>query len=173
VNDTEEVLAAFKTYHETAELADTNDPNLVLNLRAKLDGAGHYDDFEAERVAEVPLKPDAKQSELVAALEPVVDRLMKRYKAARQALKLALEKNDKAAAEKASDELKALTLFKSDMGAFLRLYTFLSQIFDYGNTAIEMRSIFYKALIPLLEFDREREGIDLSKVALSVTWRKT
>ena len=31
------------------------------------------------------------------------------------------------------------------MGAFLRLYTFLSQIFDYGNTAIEKRSIFYQA----------------------------
>jgi type I restriction enzyme R subunit len=53
------------------------------------------------------------------------------------------------------------------MGAFLRLYTFLSQIFDYGNTAIEKRSIFYKHLIPLLEFGREREGVDLSKVVLT------
>ena len=52
------------------------------------------------------------------------------------------------------------------MGAFIRLYTFLSQIFDYGNTAIEKRSIFYKKLLPLLEFGREREGIDLSKVVL-------
>ncbi len=53
------------------------------------------------------------------------------------------------------------------MGAFQRLYTFLSQIFDYGNTAIEKRSIFYKRLLPLLEFGREREGIDLSKVVLT------
>jgi hypothetical protein len=53
------------------------------------------------------------------------------------------------------------------MGAFVRLYTFLSQIFDYGNTAIEKRAIFYKRLIPLLEFGREREGIDLSKVKLT------
>ena len=53
------------------------------------------------------------------------------------------------------------------MGAFIRLYTFLSQIFDYGNTAIEKRSIFYKRLLPLLEFGREREGIDLSKVVLT------
>jgi hypothetical protein len=41
---------------------------------------------------------------------------------------------------------------------------FLSQIFDYGNAAIERRYIFYKRLLPLLEFGREREGIDLSKV---------
>jgi type I restriction enzyme R subunit len=53
------------------------------------------------------------------------------------------------------------------MGAYLRLYTFLSQIFDYGNTAIEKRAIFYKRLLPLLEFGREREGIDLSKVVLT------
>jgi type I restriction enzyme R subunit len=55
----------------------------------------------------------------------------------------------------------------SDMGAFVRLYAFLSQIFDYGNTAIEKRAIFYKRLIPLLDFGREREGIDLSKVVLT------
>jgi len=46
-------------------------------------------------------------------------------------------------------------------------YTFLSQIFDYGNTAIEKRSIFYRRLLPLLEFTRDREGIDLSKEVLT------
>jgi type I restriction enzyme R subunit len=44
---------------------------------------------------------------------------------------------------------------------------FLSQIFDYGNTAIEKRSIFYKQVLRLLEFGREREGIDLSRVVLT------
>ena len=44
------MLAAFKTYHTTAELSATTDPNLVYDLRAKLDAAGHYDDFEVDRV---------------------------------------------------------------------------------------------------------------------------
>jgi type I restriction enzyme R subunit len=154
-------------YHTTAELSATTDPNLVFNLRAKLDAAGHYDDFEVDRVVEAELKPNAKQGDLVAAIAPVEDRLMKRYKAAQEALKVAKEKDDKTATEAAQNELNALILFKSDMGAFLRLYTFLSQIFDYGNTAIEKRSIFYKRLMPLLEFGREREGIDLSKVTLT------
>ena len=43
VNDPAEVLAAFKTYQTTVELAATTDPNLVFNLHAKLDAAGHYD----------------------------------------------------------------------------------------------------------------------------------
>jgi type I restriction enzyme R subunit len=166
VNDPADVLAAFKTYHATAELSATTDPHLVYNLRSKLDAAGHYDEFEVDRVVEAELK-GATQSDLVAAIEPVVDRLMKRYKAAQVALKLAKEQGDDSAAKTAQDELNALILFKRDLGAFLRLYTFLSQIFDYGNTAIEKRAIFYRRLLPLLEFGREREGIDLSKVILT------
>lgn len=53
------------------------------------------------------------------------------------------------------------------MGAYVRLYAFLSQIFDYGNTDIEKRFLFYKRLIPLLEFGRERDTVDLSKVVLT------
>jgi len=53
------------------------------------------------------------------------------------------------------------------MGAYVRLYAFLSQVFDYGNTDIEKHFIFYKRLIPLLEFGRERDTVDLSKVVLT------
>ncbi len=167
VNDPAEVLAAFKAYHATAELEDVTDPNLVFNLRSKLDAAGHYDDFEVNRVVEVELKPDARQSDLVAAIAPVQDRLVKRYKAAQEALKAARDRDDKPAIEGAQNELNGLLLFKADMGAYVRLYTFLSQIFDYGNTDIEKRSIFFKRLLPLLEFGRERDEIDLSKVMLT------
>jgi len=92
---------------------------------------------------------------------------MRRYQAAQEALKIAKDKKDEVAQKAAQEDMNALILFKSDMGAFLRLYTFLSQIFDYGNTAIEKRAIFYRRLLPLLEFGRERVGIDLSKVVLT------
>ena len=167
VNDTEEILAAFKMYHTTAELADVTDPHLVYNLRAKLDAAGHYDEFEVERVVAVELNPKATQGELAKAIEPVVDRLHKKYKAAQVSLAIATEKKDSSGIDSAQDELNALLLFQSDMRAFQRLYTYLSQIFDYGNTAIEKRAIFFKQVLRLLEFGREREGIDLSKVVLT------
>jgi len=167
VNEPADVLEAFKTYHSTATLATTTDPNLVFTLRAKLDAAGHYDDFEVDRVAAVEMDPNARQSDLVAALEPVVDRLLRRYKAAQEALKAAKARGDEAGAKAATEERDALVLFKGDLGAYVRLYTFLSQIFDYGNTAVEKRAIFYKRLVPLLEFGREREGVDLSKVVLT------
>lgn len=167
VNDAEEVLESFKAYYTTAELSGTTDPNLIFDLRAKLDATGHYDEFEVDRVVKVDLDPKSKQGDLVAALEPVHDRVIKRYKAAQEALKVATEKQQENAAAQARDELEALKLFKADMGSFVRLYTFLSQIYDYGNTSIEKRAIFYKRLIPLLEFGREREQIDVSKIVLT------
>ncbi len=167
VNEPEDVLEAFKVYYETAELSGVTDPNLVLDLRAKLDASGHYDDYEVDRVVTVELNPKASQAELSAAIEPVADRLLKRYKAATAELKVAQAKKDAKAEQEAQNALNALVLFKRQLGAFLRVYAFLSQIFDYGNTAIEKRAIFFKRLLPLLEFGREREGVDLSKVVLT------
>jgi type I restriction enzyme R subunit len=167
VNDAEEVLTAFKAYYDTATLSNVTDPHLVYDLRSKLDAAGFYDDFEVDRVVTVELNPNARQSELAAALEPVVSRILRRYKTAQEQLKAAKARNDTKAAEDAQNELNALVLFKADLGAYQRIYAFLSQIFDYGNTAIEKRYWFFKRLLPLLEFGREREEIDLSSVILT------
>jgi type I restriction enzyme R subunit len=166
-NEPADILASFKAYYETAELAEATDPNLILNLKAKLDAQGHYDEFEVDRVVKVLLDPNAKQSELVGALEPVAQRLMNAYKEARLAKRHADEVNDPEAAKAAKDELDALTLFRSDMGTYVRFYTFLCQIFDYGNTALEKRAMFFKRLLPLLEFEREVPTVDLSKVVLT------
>ena len=194
VNDPEEVLAAFKTYYEVAELEGVTDPHLVYDLRAKLDAEGHYDDNEVDRVVNVEMNPKATQAELSAAIEPVADRLLKRYKAAMDASRVAIDLKDASgharfphpnpppkgeganeslrdfyvtAEQAAHDAINALGLFKRNLGAFRRVYSFLSQIFDYGNTDIEKRAIFFKRLLPLLEFGREREGVDLSKVVLT------
>ena len=162
VNAPEDILAAFKPYYETARLADVSDPNLVYNLRAELDGAGHYDDGDVDRAVRVALDDGATQAELWRALEPVVDRLLKQHRAAtaRRA------SSDAGAAQQAREECEALELFKAKMETYVRVYTFLSQFIDYGNPAIEKRAIFYRRLLPLLEFGRERESVDLSKVTL-------
>ena len=167
VNSSEEILTAFKTYFETAELENVADPALVYNLRSKLDGTGHYDDHEVERVVTIELDPKANQGQLVAAIEPVADRILKQYKEAQGQFRDATERGDKNAIKEAQDAMNTLILFKSDVASYVRLYTFMSQIFDYGNTDIEKRHIFFKRLLPLLEFGRERDGVDLSQVVLT------
>ncbi|WP_027358255.1 type I restriction endonuclease subunit R [Desulforegula conservatrix] len=167
VNEPEDVLEAFKTYYTTAELSGVSDPNLVYDLRMKLDSAGYYDDFEIDRVVNVELNEKSRQSDLVAAIEPVSQRLLQKYKNAVEDLKNAKARKDSQAETDAQNEINALLLFKKDIGTYQRIYSFLSQIFDYGNTAIEKRHMFYKRLLPLLAFGRERDSIDLSKLVLT------
>ncbi|NQV28110.1 MAG: type I restriction endonuclease subunit R, partial [Rhodopirellula sp.] len=167
VNDSEQVLSAFKTYYTTAQLSDATDPNLILDLRSKLDATGYYDEHEIERVVNVILNPKAKQSQLETAITPVADRLLKQFAAAKVAYNEATAAKDDKTAQSAKDTMDALVLFRTDLATYLRAYTFLSQIFDYGNTDFEKRAIFFKCLIRLLKFGREREGVDLSQVKLT------
>lgn len=164
VNDPADILTSFKTYYETAELAATTDPNLVLDLRAKLDMAGYYDDFEVQAVTQVVVNPDGKASELSRAIAPAADRILKRYA---EAKRLRDDSGDEAVTKAAKERLEQITLFKADMESFVRVYAFLSQIFDYGNTDIEKRFLFYKHLLPLLDFRRDLEQIDLGQVVLT------
>ena len=170
-NDPKDILAAFKTYYATAELAEATDPNLILNLKTKLDAQGHYDEFEIDRVVKVLLDASrgdkVRQSELMKALEPVAQRLMTLHKEARLAYHHAEETNDSEGMKGAKEELDALNLFRSDIGTYVRFYNFLSQIFYYANTGLEKRAMFFKALLPLLEFERENNTIDVYKVVLT------
>src|SRR5690606_18597283 len=92
VNSSEDILKAFLTYYETASLANVTDPNLVYDLRAKLDAHGHYDEFEVHRVVKVELDPASKQGDLVAAIMPVADRLLRSYRDAQERFKAATAK---------------------------------------------------------------------------------
>ncbi len=165
VNDAEEMLAAFKPYHTTAVLADVSDPNVVLDLRNKLDAVGHYDQYEVERVAKVAINLKATQGDLDAAIGPVSSRLLTKFKQAQQAFRG--EPDGSKAQQAAKDEMDALWLFKQDLGSYVRVYEFLGQMFDYGNTDFEKLYLFAKMLLPLLDYGREREGIDLSALKLT------
>jgi type I restriction enzyme R subunit len=164
INDPADILAAFKKYHAAAELSGVTDPNLIYDLRAKLDSQALYDSFEVERVVEAVVG-GKHQSAVDAALTPVADRLLRRFKAAQDAFTASEPGGPSARA--ARDEMEVLILFKRDIGTYVRLYTFLSQIFDYGNTDIEKRAIFFKLLHRLLDFGRETEGVDLSSLAMT------
>lgn len=167
VNKPQDILAAFKVYYETAELEGVTDPDLIFDIKSRLDASGLYDDNEVERVVNAELNPLSTHNDLSAAIEPVASRILARHKAAMDAAKVAVA-NGNAKAEKAARETKeALELFKRNVGTYLRVYSFLSQIVDYGNTAVEKRYIFFKRLFPLLDFSRQRDKIDLTGVTLT------
>ena len=94
VNSSEEILTAFRTYYETAELESVSDPNIIYDLRAQLDALGHYDDFQIDRVVKVELDPRGKQGDLHAALAPIADKLLKQFKLAQDSYRNAQNKGD-------------------------------------------------------------------------------
>jgi type I restriction enzyme R subunit len=153
VNKPDEILAAFAPYYRTAELADVSDPNILHELQTKLDGERLYTEAEIGAFCTAYFDPQGTQKQLQARIAPAVDRFRVRLRAAE-------ERGDKG-------ELDALGIFRKDLGSFVRAYEFLAQIFDYGDTELEQRNVFYRHLQPWLKIEHKHTPLDLSAVALT------
>ena len=151
VNSAEDVQAAFEPYFETAHLETSTDPNLVHDIATKLDQAGIYTDPEVEALVDAWIKNKGNNA-LTAAIGPAKQRFKQRYQAA-------LETGDKA-------EIDLLDVFRKDVGTFVRLYDFMSQIIDYGDTDLEKRSIYLRLLERQIRPDNYTAEVDLSEVQL-------
>jgi len=153
VNDPHEILQAFLPYYRTAELTERTDPDVVHDLQAKLDAAGIYTAAEIEAFTTAFVNPQAKHGAHTAPLKAAADRFNQRYSAAAASV-------DKATIEE-------LDLFRKDVGSFVRLYDFLSQIVDYADTGLEKRALFLRLLAPRLTGRATSEPIDFSTVELT------
>jgi type I restriction enzyme R subunit len=167
VNEGSEVLAAFQMYYRTATLSGVSDPNAVLELKAKLDQQGFYDQHEVDRVVHAVSDENSQQRDLEKAIRPVADRLLTKFRNAKQTHQSAMQEGDSAKADQAKSEMDALQLFRRDMETYVRIYTFLSQMTDFGSVEIEKRAIFFRLLVKLLKFGLERGGVDLSQLHLT------
>ncbi|HEY0950847.1 type I restriction endonuclease subunit R [Nocardioides sp.] len=156
VNDPDDIVAAFKPYYEEASLSATTDPDLIHDLRAKLDAAHIYTDEEVEAVARAWVRDSGapKAHERLQALlaEPRV-----RFTAA---LDHALAQDDRG-------ELERLELFRKDVDTYVKLYDFLSQVINYGQTDLEKRAIFFRLFARLIRDESRHETVDLSDVVLA------
>ncbi|GJF09598.1 hypothetical protein NGTWS0302_14290 [Mycolicibacterium cyprinidarum] len=155
VNEPETIREAFEPYYTDAFLETETDPNLVHDLSAKLDTAGIYTQAEIDRCAEVVVK-DLGHFALEAAIGDGKERFAQRYQAA---LIHNGGEGDKAA-------LAELDMFRKDVGSFVRLYDFMSQIVDYGDAALEKKQIYLRNLERVIQPDNYTAPIDLSDVVL-------
>jgi type I restriction enzyme R subunit len=129
VNDPAEILESFQPYYRAAQLEEVTDPNIVHELQTKLDQSGVYLPSEVEGLAAAFFNPKSKQASLHAFLKPASDRF-----------------HD-------LEEEKAET-FRKDLGTFLRMYDFLSQIVPYEDAELERLYVFGKNLMPrIIEHD--------------------
>lgn len=137
VNRPDEILKSFQPYYRTATLEAETDPNIVHDLQTKLDQAGVYFASEVEGFAKVFFDPKRSQAGLHAFLKPAADRFA------------------------AMEEEKA-EQFRKDLGTFLRLYDFLSQIIEYADPDLEKRYAYGKNLMPRISDHEGSSLLDLN-----------
>lgn len=152
VNDTTTILEAFLPYFRTAEITDTTNPDLVHDLARKLQAAGIFTLDEVDDFAQA-FTVEKAHGKHTAPLKKAADRFNNRYIAA-------LESKSKA-------EIDELDLFRKDVSSFVRLYDFLSQIFDYEDTDLEKLALFLRLLRPRLTGRKTPEELDFSSIELT------
>lgn len=155
VNEPAAIREAFEPYFTDAFLETETDPNLVHDLAAKLDTAGIYTQAEIDQCAEAFVKAKGNNA-LAAAVDPGKKRFAERYQAA---LIHNGGEGDKAA-------LVELDMFRKDVGSFVRLYDFMSQIIDYGDPGLEKTQIYLRHLERVIQPDNYTAPIDLTDVVL-------
>jgi type I restriction enzyme R subunit len=159
VNKAEDILKAFIPYYRVAQLSGVTDPDIIHDLQSKLDKANVYTFDDVERYfaaftkAQAAGKGEKSQGLLKAVLDPVVDRYRAWVEKAKQ--------------EDDTESVERAEIFKKNVAEFVRAYGFLSQIYDYGDTDLEKRSIFFHGLTRLLKDDQDDNEIDLRDVQMT------
>ena len=133
VNEAEDIREAFKPYYERTEIDQPVEPNLVYTLKTKLDAFQIYWLQEVEDFAKIFFKPLDKQREgdkglLHKCIDPAVGRF------------------------KGEPEERQVD-FRHQLGTFLRLYAFVSQLVNYGDPDLEKLYAFARLLITKLKID--------------------
>ncbi|HVA29212.1 MAG TPA: DEAD/DEAH box helicase family protein [Candidatus Baltobacteraceae bacterium] len=160
VNDQERIKEAFLPYFETAEIDAPTDPNVVYDLAKTIDefGVPHLytandiETFGNELFAQG--KSDSqKQTALNNLIAPVADRYTERLR--------------KAQDEGDSEEVSKGTIFRKNLTTFVRLYRFLSQIYNFESLDIAKREAFYEWLGRNIREKQTGERPDISGVQLT------
>ena len=141
VNSPTDIAAAFAPYYDVAELREQSDPYQLDSLAHELDQANVYLQSEVDAFASVFYLPAHKQrtddhARLEAALQPARNRF----------------------ADLDEDPQEA---FRDRLTAYVRLYTFLSQIIPYADCDLERLYAYGRMLLPRLHTPAGTEPVHL------------
>lgn len=107
VNKAEDILAAFAPYYQATYLEEETDPNILYDIRERLDKFNVYQTDEVEQFCKIFYKKDQDSNDLgrlMTCLQPAKTRYM-------------------AMAEKDRET------FKTGLGRFVRIYSFVTQVY--------------------------------------------
>lgn len=159
-NSVEEIKESFKPYFENTEIDQPTDPNQLYTLLTAIKSPPVIRSSDVEEFAKVYFKPHAKQTKrdhgtLNKWIDPAVARYKDEYK----------DPKSEAGEEKYLEDGE---LFKSNLQAFVRLYSFLSQIIDWQDVELEKMYAYGRYLLTKLPYRSNAGILDLDdEVALT------
>ncbi|MUG77357.1 type I restriction endonuclease subunit R [Commensalibacter melissae] len=190
VNDAEWIEKCFKKYDSGAEILNIQDPNIVYTIKDHLDEVNLYtkDDLEKFKIARFKTIKDINNNNFSAIKHPDLfkstDHIVRLYNERLKKLKEdiaflrdefdnAVKEGNKDSADKAEFERKSLdvelqklTDFKSNLGKFGRIYTYVAQLIDFGDPALENFAAFSKLVAKRLNGLGVQE-VDISGLVLT------
>ncbi|MDD9893952.1 MAG: type I restriction endonuclease subunit R, partial [Gammaproteobacteria bacterium] len=179
-NEPADALAIFRTYYQTAELAEPSDPNLVYEIMDELAKERIYQWSEVEQAAAAYFDPKVKEMP-TGPFQPAVDRYRQRYRdvaatlqdakkvldAAQQSGNEILISNAEKSLADAKEKKDVLDTFKANLISFVRFYEFISQLVDFNDEELEKLNVYAGLLHPMLREEVLQENIDLNDVVMT------
>ncbi|MEU6182808.1 type I restriction enzyme subunit R domain-containing protein [Streptomyces coeruleorubidus] len=150
VNEPKDIQAAFAKWYEEAELETEADPNqlhvLAMGLRT-------FGIFDAQDVAQFTQGvQDRDRNMITAAMSRPQDEFARQWQ--------------QAVDDENTQDVERLEQFRKNVSSFVRLYDFLSQVYDYSGSPLENLSSFCRELAQWIKAEHTRDEIDISSARL-------
>lgn len=179
-NKAEEILAAFKTFYRDARVADIQDPNIVYDIKQRLDGMFIYEQAEVALFGDAIVDPRVTHQRLFSLTQAATDRFNGKLKTLNDAIDQweraweqaeqggdgqARQYADARRAEygKARDELM---IFSESLTKFVRSYEYIAQLIDFADPGLEAFASYARLLRKRLK-GITAEQVDLGDLKLS------
>ncbi|WP_371795300.1 type I restriction endonuclease subunit R [Streptomyces sp. NBC_01718] len=150
INDPGDIQAAFAQFYEEAEIETETNPNQLHVLAMGLRTFGIFDSQDVTQFAQGAQAGD--RNAITAAMSRAQDRFA-------QAWRQAQDDEDTQAVER-------LEQFRKNVSSFVRLYDFLSQVYDYSGSPLENLCAFCRELAQWIKAERTQDEVDISSARL-------
>ena len=179
-NEAKEILAAFKTFYRDAQVADIQDPNIVYDIKQRLDGMFIYEAAEIEAFGEAIVDRNVTHQKLYSLTQPATDRFNGKLKTLNDAIdqwekawEAAHDDGDAKGMEYAdvqrADYCRArdeLMIFSESLTKFVRTYEYIAQLVEFGDPVLEAFASYARLLRKRLK-GINAEQVDLGDLKLS------
>lgn len=179
-NEAKEIVEAFKTFYRDAHVSDVQDPNIVYDIKQRLDGMLIYETGEVVAFGDAIVDKNVTHQKLYSLTQAATDRFNGKLKALNDAIdkwddawRIASDAGDSKGMTHAdtmrSEQTKArdeLMIFSESLTKFVRTYEYVSQLVDFGDPNLEAFASYARLLRKRLK-GITPEQVDLGDLTLT------